>query len=100
MEVFAKRILLSAGALLCALYVGDYIWLRHRLNGADPGAAWGAIQVRHYWEIPNKSGKFEHSFDPPVMQTCVRSLFPHLGFSPCWYVNREKLQRVAQLDAR
>jgi len=34
------------------------------------------------------------------MQTCVRSLFPHLGFSPCWYVNREKLQRVAQLDAR
>lgn len=100
MEIFVQRVLLGSFALLCALYIGDYAWLRHRMSGADSGAAWGAIQVRHYWEIPNKSGKFEYSFDSPVMQTCVRSLFPHLGFSPCWYVNREKLQRVAQLDAR
>lgn len=99
-EVFARRLFLTAAALLCALYIGDYVWLRHRMTGADSGAALGAIQVRRYWEIPNKSGKFEYSFDPPVMQTCVHSLFPHLGYSPCWYVNREKLQRVAQLDAR
>ena len=97
-KVFTKRILLAAAAILCALYVGDYLSLRHRLNGADSNAALGAIQVRRYWEIPNKSGKLEFSFDPPVMQTCVHSLFPHLGYAPCWYVSREKLQRVAQLD--
>ena len=98
-EVFAKRTFLIAVALLGASYAGDYIWLRCRMNSANAGSALGAVEVRRYWEIPNKSGKFEYSFDPPVMQTCVHSLFPHLGYSPCWYVNREKLQRVAQLDA-
>jgi hypothetical protein len=97
-QVFATRISLAAAALLCALYLGDYLSLRHRMIGADSSAAFGTIQVRRYWEIPNKSGKLEFSFDPPVMQTCVHSLFPHLGYSPCWYVSREKLQRVAQLD--
>lgn len=97
-EVIAKRAVLAAVALLCAVYAGDYIWLRYRMTGTNAGTALGAIEVRRYWEIPNKNGKFEFSFDPPVMQTCVHSLFPHLGYSPCWYVNREKLQRVAQLD--
>jgi hypothetical protein len=97
-QVFAKRILLAVAALLCALYIGDYLSLRHRMNAADSSAALGAIQVRRYWEIPNKSGKLEFSFDPPAMQTCVHSLFPHLGYNPCWYVSREKLQRVAQLE--
>jgi hypothetical protein len=99
-EVLARRLLLTAAALLCALYIGDYVWLRHRMSGADSSAALGAIQVRRYWEIPNKSGKFEFSFDPPIMQPCVHSLFPHLGYSPCWHVYREKLRRVARFDAR
>lgn len=98
-QTFAKRALFIAIILLCALYAGDYLWLRYKMNGANPTAALGAIEVRRYWEIPNKSGKFDYSFDPPVMQTCVHSLFPHLGYSPCWYVNRQRLQRVAQLDA-
>jgi hypothetical protein len=98
-QVIAKRTLLVAIIWLCALYAGDYLWLRYKMNGANSAAALGAIEVRRYWEIPNKSGKFDYSFDPPVMQTCVHSLFPHLGYSPCWYVNRQKLQRVAQLNA-
>jgi hypothetical protein len=95
---FARGTVLAVVAMLGASYAGDYVWLRYRMNGANAGTALGAVEVRRYWEIPNKSGKFEYSFDPPVMQTCVHSLFPHLGYSPCWYVNREKLQRVAQLD--
>ena len=97
-HVIATRTLLVALVLLAASYGGDYIWLRHRMNVAKAGSALGAVEVRRYWEIPNKNGKFEYSFDPPVMQTCVHSLFPHLGYSPCWYVNRNKLQRVAQLE--
>jgi hypothetical protein len=96
-EALAKRVLLIVAALLCALYIGDYVLLRHQMS-VDSNAALGTIQVRRYWEIPNKSGKLEFSFDPPAMQTCVHSLFPHLGYSPCWYVSREKLQRVAQFD--
>lgn len=96
--IYAKRTLVFVLALLGASYAGDYIWLRYRMNETSAGTALGAVEVRRYWEIPNKNGKFEYSFDPPFMQTCVHSLFPHLGYSPCWYVNREKLQRVAQLD--
>jgi hypothetical protein len=98
-KVIATRTLLLVLVLLGASYGGDYIWLRYRLNGANGGTALGAIEVRRYWEIPNKNGKFEYSFDPPFMQTCVHSMFPHLGYSPCWYVDREKLKRVAQLYA-
>jgi hypothetical protein len=98
-QAIAKRTLLIAIVSLCALYAGDYLWLRYKMNGANSAAALGAIEIRRYWEIPNKSGKFDYSFDPPVMQTCVHSLFPHLGYNPCWYVNRQKLQRVARLNA-
>jgi hypothetical protein len=96
--VYAKRAFLIAVGLLGASYAGDYIWLRYRMNHTNAGTALGSVEVHRYWVVPFKDNKFEYDFDAPVMQTCVHSLFPHLGFSPCWYLNRDKLQRVAQLD--
>ena len=99
MNVVAKRTLATAVILPAAFYVGDYLSVRLRMSGSNSAGALGSVEIRRYWEIPSKSGKFEYSFDAPQMQTCVHSLFPHLGYSPCWYLNRNKLQRVARLQA-
>jgi hypothetical protein len=99
LNVVVKRTLAIAVILLAALYLGDHLSVRLRMSGSNSSGALGSIQIRRYWEIPSKSGKFEYSFDAPQMQTCVHSLFPHLGYTPCWYLNRNKLQRVARLQA-
>jgi hypothetical protein len=99
LSVLVKRPLAIAVILLVVLYIGDYLSVRIRMSGSNSAGALGSIQIRRYWEIPSKSGKFEYSFDPPQMQTCVHSLFPHLGYTPCWYLNRNKLQRVARVQA-
>ncbi len=47
-------------------------------SGASPNLA-----------IPEKNGKTEYQVDaqnPEQIVTCVHSLFPHYGYSPCWYV--------------
>jgi len=40
-------------------------------------------------EIPHKDGRDEIVLGDTQTQTCVRALFPHDGYSPCWYVARQ-----------
>jgi hypothetical protein len=44
--------------------------------------------------VQQKDGKTEYEEGDPETQTCVNSLFPHLGYSPCWYLRRHKLLQV------
>ncbi len=86
-----KIILVAAPVLIAALYAADYLWLRLRMNRPDAGQALATIQF--YWATPIKGGKEEIFFDQPQTETCVRSLFPHLGHNPCWYCE-DKTVRV------
>ena len=50
--------------------------------------------------IQLKSGKVQYALDqqqPAQMQKCVYSLFPHAGFSPCWYLLRQSRQPIPLL---
>ena len=79
-------------ALLALLYAGDYAAVRFRIPGSrDP---YGVVKVRPYLVVPQKSGKSEFYFQDPRNQTCVNSLFPHLGYPPCWYLRRHAKQRI------
>ncbi|HEY3741978.1 MAG TPA: hypothetical protein VGL53_19135 [Bryobacteraceae bacterium] len=73
------------GLVLAAVLVfsADYAVLRFRV--ATNGDAYGTVTVRPYYAIPQKSKKTELDFEPPQDETCVNSLFPHMGFTPCWY---------------
>ena len=71
---------------LAALYAGDYLTARR--------AALGSVKVDRYYAIPQKDGKTEFVSAPPENQACVQSLLPHLGYNPCWYVNRHKRKRI------
>jgi hypothetical protein len=87
-----KRILIVVGSVLCLTYAGDYTSVRFRIpKGRDP---FGTVQVRSYYSVMKKNGKPDFYFNPPENQACVRSLFPHFGYSPCWYLKRHKVQKI------
>jgi hypothetical protein len=87
------RIAVAALALGCALvYAGDYVSVRYHIpKGREP---LGTVVVQPYYAVPLKSGKTELIFQQPQTQTCVNSLFPHLGYSPCWYLRRHRDKRT------
>lgn len=80
---------LIAVLVFCALlYAGDYAAVRYHIpRSRDP---FGTVEVQPYYAVPLKGGKTEFIFQKPENQVCVRSLFPHLGHNPCWYVRRHR----------
>ncbi|MCU1243140.1 MAG: hypothetical protein JWO71_3866 [Candidatus Acidoferrum typicum] len=95
-----RRTLVLAVALLALLYAGDYVVVR--LRGAYPrlGNAYDSVQMVRLYAIPLKSGRTEYELDarqPEVTLTCVRALFPHLGYKPCWYLRRNSQKPILML---
>jgi hypothetical protein len=83
-----KRIATAIVILVCILYAGDLIAVKLR---RDPLSI---VQINKIYAVPQKGGKTEFDTGEPESQTCVNSIFPHLGYSPCWYVNRHWNQQV------
>jgi len=79
-------------AVLAFTYLADYVLLRYRMStNRNP---YGTVTVQPYYAVPRKDHKTEFLFDDPQDQTCVNSLFPHFGSSPCWYLSRNKQKRI------
>ena len=88
-RILSKRILIGALAALALVYCGDYLFLRLRMLHPKPADPFESIKSLRILAIPEKNGKTEYEMDaqnPEQTVTCVHSLFPHSGFSPCWYV--------------
>jgi hypothetical protein len=74
------------------LYAADYLVLRYRVTtNRNP---YGTVTVQPYYAVPRKDHRTEYLFDDPQDETCVHSIFPHFGDSPCWYLNRNKQKRI------
>jgi hypothetical protein len=86
------RILVVAVVSLVIVYVGDDLSVRYRIPKGRQSL--GTVTIQRYDAIPEKNGKTEFAFENPVIQTCVHSLFPHLGYQPCWYLGRHSEQRI------
>lgn len=78
-------------ALPVLVYAGDYLSLRLRIPNREP---FGTVQVQRYFEVALKNRKTEYMRDEPRPQPCVRSLFPHYGDTPCWYLARHPRQNI------
>ena len=87
-----KRLLIITLASLSILYIGDYVLIRYRM--AKNRAPLGVVTVQRYYAVPQKNRKTEFYFDQPENQSCIHSLFPHFGYSPCWYLNRKKVKQI------
>jgi hypothetical protein len=87
----AGRWLLWAILLMLVVYLGDYLAVRF------PGSRnpFGSVNVQPYYAIHLKNKKTEFDFNVPEQtQVCVHSMFPHLGYPPCWYASKQTQQRI------
>jgi len=86
------RIVVAAVAAVAAVYAGDDISVRYRIpRSREP---FGTVTIRRYGAIPEKAGRTEFVFEEPLVETCVHALFPHMGYAPCWYLERRTEQRI------
>jgi len=87
-----KRIGTILVALVAIFYVGEFVSVKYRIPASREPL--GTVQINKFYAVPQKNGKT--SFEPgePATQTCVNSIFPHLGYSPCWYVRQHKNQQI------
>jgi len=83
-----KKIAIAALLGLLLLYGGDYAIFRLRHSPT------GSVTVRRYLAIQEKANRVEYVFNGEQNQTCVQSLFPHRGSTPCWYLSRHTEQRI------
>ena len=77
---------------LALLYVGDHVVLRVRIASGAKGI--GSVTVRPVYAVPHKDRKIEYIVGNPQEQSCVHSLFPHMDYAPCWYLQRHTEQRI------
>jgi hypothetical protein len=86
----AARTTLIIGAALGIIYMADAFALR---ASSHP---FGTVQVRRYYAMPLKGGKTEYGDAGVEDETCIHSMFPHLGFAPCWYASRKTEKWVTE----
>lgn len=75
--------------LLVLAYCADYLWLRVRMIHPKPGDPLESLTATRVLAIPEKGNKTSYEIDqqnPEQTITCVHSMFPHSGYSPCWYI--------------
>ena len=74
---------LLAAALL--LWLGDWTVWRIRVWR---GGGYDTVQVNQILLIPLKNHKMEADSQSTADQPCARSIFPHGGDDPCWWLRR------------
>lgn len=91
-----KRALLFGILILLAIavvsYAADYAVLRYRV--AKQKNPFDQVTVTPVFAVKLKDGKTEFDFQPPQIESCANSLYPHLGMEPCWYLKRHLQQRT------
>jgi len=91
MKRLLGRILQASLAALVFLYVGDWVVLRLRTGGQQSSS----VQVEQFLKTPLKGQKDEFDYMGTVAQPCVPSLFPHWSETPCWWLERHKVQWIS-----
>jgi hypothetical protein len=82
------RTLFAAVALAMLAYGCDYLYARLR------PAAFADVHVDRYLAIAQKFNKIDYERTDAVTERCVYSMFPHFGYSPCWYLMRHTLRFI------
>lgn len=96
MPPIVKKIIVRGviGLLAAALvaYVVDAVQVRVRLATGGPTKAYGTVTVLYAAGL--KGSKYEIYTDQPDIETCARTLFPQMGYSPCWYLREHAMKML------
>ena len=79
-------------ASFAVAYAGDYLWLHYRMRNVQPTDPFESVTF--YYGTAMKNGKVEVFYGQPQTQTCVHALFPHASYTPCWYLQRHRIQQI------
>jgi len=71
-------------------YAGDCLWVRYK----TPSNRFSTVTIQPYYAIHQKNGRTEYDYAAPATEACVHSIFPHFGYTPCWYVKRHTDKRI------
>jgi hypothetical protein len=88
---FLTRLFASLVALFFVTYSLDLSWFHLRAAVPKFGAASSSVHRIRVLAIPHNGSKVEFQIDalrPEEDVPCSRSVFPHAGQNPCWYVSR------------
>jgi len=89
LKIIALRVVLAIVVLSAVLYAGDYLSVRYRMTKKMASDPLDSMKIQRTYVIPHKDGRAEIIFGEPETQMCVHSLFPHMGYTPCWYMKRQ-----------
>ena len=97
LKIAAKRVSFITLLVVAFVYCGDYLSVRIRMLHPKPTDPFESLISLRILAIPEKNGKTEYETDalnPQQTVTCVHSVFPHAGCSPCWYVKPRLNQAI------
>jgi hypothetical protein len=92
-----KRAAVGIVVVVVAAFILDYVVLRAKIMFPKLGAATGTVQMTRLYAIAQKNGRVEYELDanqPEVTMPCVHSIFPHMGNSPCWYLQQNATKPI------
>ena len=93
----AEYLVVGIAVLAALSYCADYVSVRYRVANPKAGNAFGSVQMQRLLAIPQKNGMTDYELDaqqPTMDMPCVHSLFPHMGYSPCWYLQRNSKKPI------
>ena len=83
-----QKILIGVVLLGVLLYGGDYVTLRYKQK------PFGSVQVKRLYAVKMKNRQTQYMADEAEPAPCVNSLLPQLGYTPCWYLTRHRVQTI------
>ena len=86
------RVILIAVIALVVVYICDYAVLRIRISRGGANAGFGSVAIVYGAAL--KDGRASLFTDQPQLETCVHSVFPHMGYPTCWYTSKHSVQIV------
>ena len=92
MRAYLPKIVYGVILALAVVYGYDFASVRARMNAKKQGDPFDVVTYPHLLAIPQKGNKVDYELDataPMESDPCVHSLFPHYGYTPCWYVLRK-----------
>ncbi len=90
-QEYARLAAITVLLSVAFVYVCDAVLIRYKMAYRGSDAALGTVQFVMAAEL--KNGKLDY-YDVPQTMTCAHSLFPQLGYTPCWYASRSGVQIV------
>jgi hypothetical protein len=90
-----KRILPATALAALVLYAGDYLSLALQIPRRPQI---GSVEIRRFYAVKLKNKETTYMPDEPATEKCVNSLFPQMGYAPCWWVYQHREQTI-NIDA-